>query len=91
MKEANIKVAVRLRPLLEEEVRNGHKSDKIQLNQDQNSVTSVNDRQGGYKHSKFDYVLEMGASQKKVFDKTGIPKLIKSVVDGYHATIFAYG
>ena len=32
MKQDNIKVAVRLRPLLEEEVKFGHKATKLEIN-----------------------------------------------------------
>ncbi|RHY24142.1 hypothetical protein DYB30_008776 [Aphanomyces astaci] len=43
------------------------------------------------KEFRFDHVLGPSASQKEVYDTTGVAQSIASVLEGYHATLFAYG
>ena len=40
---------------------------------------------------KFDQVLPSNAGQQEVFERLHIPGLITKVIEGYNATIFAYG
>lgn len=38
----------------------------------------------------FDHVFQMDATQETVFEQTALP-LLDGVLDGYNATVFAYG
>ena len=38
----------------------------------------------------FDHVFQMDTTQEEVFEKTAKP-LLPGVLDGYNATVFAYG
>lgn len=40
---------------------------------------------------KFDKIIDSHFSQEEMFDQLQIRPLIGKVMDGYHATIFAYG
>jgi hypothetical protein len=44
-----------------------------------------------FKEFAFDHVLGPAATQEDVFKSCNVDKLIDKVVEGYHATIFAYG
>ena len=46
---------------------------------------------GNVKHFKFNSVVDESASQEEVFDKCNINELLDAALDGYSATIFAYG
>mmetsp|Transcript_34173 Transcript_34173/g.33358 ORF Transcript_34173/g.33358 Transcript_34173/m.33358 type:complete len:92 (+) Transcript_34173:2-277(+) len=91
MKQANIKVAVRIRSLLEEEYAQGHVSSKMKLDQEGRTVNVEVDRNQTNKVSQFDYVIDQNSSQRQVFDRIGVGEMVKAVVEGYHGTIFAYG
>jgi Kinesin motor domain len=54
-------------------------------------ISVFNDRTAISKNSQFDFILDQTASQRKLYDRAGIPDLVHAVVDGYHATVFAYG
>jgi hypothetical protein len=101
---ARIKVAVRVRPLLNFE--NGHHTSKIQINGD-NQVEVIHNANDGDSQLKqmsntnqgfnrrkvynFDQVFTPEHDQNDVYEGLGISSLITKVVEGYHATIFAYG
>ncbi|KAI8896766.1 P-loop containing nucleoside triphosphate hydrolase protein [Globomyces pollinis-pini] len=98
----NISVFVRIRPLLESEKQKKIRRQSM-LTLDtplEDSTISVLDsktlsfdprkRKGDKKHFCFDSVLGEAASQKDVFEATTKP-LLTHVLDGYHATVFAYG
>jgi kinesin family protein 18/19 len=94
--QSNVLVAVRVRPLL--------KHDKIKKNcvrvmdakvvcimdpaHDKQDVLRAN--RSREKNYAFDYVFEAGSSQESVYHHTS-KFLIQGVLDGYNATVFAYG
>ena len=43
------------------------------------------------KNFKFDKIIDSQYSQEEVFDQLQIRGLVGKVMEGYHATIFAYG
>lgn len=51
----------------------------------------MNDRSGNFKKAKFSKVIGFDASQKTVFEQSGMYNIVKNVVNGYHGTVFAYG
>ena len=50
-----------------------------------------NEKLKAFKNFKFDQVIDPSWSQNDVYENTEISKMVKHVLDGYHATIFAYG
>jgi len=94
--QSNVLVAVRVRPML--------KHDKIKKNcvrvmdakvvcimdpaHDKQDVLRAN--RSREKNYAFDYVFEPGSSQESVYHHTS-KFLIQGVLDGYNATVFAYG
>ena len=54
MQKANIEVAVRLRPVLDDERRRGSVSSKLQLDHEQRSVVVYNEKLKAYKSFRFD-------------------------------------
>ena len=53
------------------------------------SRTCLPESHGGFRYI-FDHVFQQQASQEAVFERTGKP-LLQGVLDGYNATVFAYG
>ena len=84
---ANIKVCIRIRPMLPFEINRGDKTavfvkdiHKIEIQKNENS-----------RLFNFDYVHSCEASQAEVFEDSKIGHLLDSVLDGFSATILAYG
>ena len=67
---AKIKVAVRLRPLLDSEEEQGHSSTKLFLDPTSNTVSARNERTNSFKNAQFDYICGEEADQQTVFDST---------------------
>ena len=89
LKGAQIQVAVRIRPLLQEEIEVDHTCEKLEAEND-TSVKIVN-RLGMMRYFKFNSVFDMTYTQEGVYRQTRIKFLIEQVMSGFHATIFAYG
>ncbi|KAI8784176.1 kinesin-like protein KIF27 isoform X1 [Biomphalaria glabrata] len=83
MQEVNVKVAVRVRPLLGKEKLNGEQV-CIRMGGSPNQVIVGTD-----KAFTFDHVL-FNTSQQDVYTLCVEP-LVHSIFDGYNATVFAYG
>ncbi|CAI2382462.1 unnamed protein product [Moneuplotes crassus] len=101
--EANIMVAVRVRPISKTEQKKELypivkvMDDKFIVVQDPSTTHgdgdfASNQASGGVKEKQyaFDYVFDENTEQKIVFDKT-TQILLEGVLDGYNATVFAYG
>lgn len=89
MKNTRVNVAIRVRPLLESEIKRGEtSSDLLAVESDNNSI-KIWGRQN--KVYWFDKVIGTEETQQQVFDSLDINRYVRQVVDGYHATIFAYG
>ncbi|XP_059168452.1 kinesin-like protein KIF27 isoform X2 [Physella acuta] len=83
MQEVNVKVAVRVRPLLPKE-RLGGEQACIRIGSTPNQVVVGTD-----KSFTFDHVL-FNCSQQEVYGMC-VENLVHSIFDGYNATVFAYG
>ena len=77
----NIAVAVRMRPLLAGELRNGHSSEKLVMDQSREEVEYFSEKFKQYKAFKFDKVFGMNSSQADIFEETQVPILLSKVVD----------
>lgn len=82
-----VRVALRIRPMQPHEIQR----------QDQ-SILAVADPthvhlnlKSGPKQFRFNAVLPEQTSQIEVFSTCGVPDILDSALDGYSATIFAYG
>ncbi|KAL7699122.1 OSM3-like kinesin [Lotmaria passim] len=84
----NIKVLVRCRPLSEKEKATGHKS-CVDLDLTAHTVTA-NNVIGEPDRFTFDAVINNSFSQKDIFTQFIMP-LTDSVLNGFNATVFAYG
>ena len=86
---ARIKVAVRIRPFLESEWRNGYTNSLMFPDRVASGVSVNLDSQS--KSFKFDHVIGKEDSQQTVFNECGIEQLVDKAIEGYHSTIFTYG
>ncbi|RNF21348.1 putative OSM3-like kinesin [Trypanosoma conorhini] len=84
----NIKVLVRCRPLSEKEHAQGYKS-CVDLDLTEHTVT-VRSIVGEPDRWTFDAVINNTFSQRDIFTQFIMP-LVDSVLEGYNATVFAYG
>ena len=85
--EGNIQVCCRVRPMTNEEIRQGAKK-VVDLLSD-SEVGVLNEKTKSWKSFSFDKVWGPDARQLDIFQD--IEPLALSVVDGYNACIFAYG
>ncbi len=77
--------------MLEEEIRQGHTDAKLEVDYQNNMVkydyftiltySVLHDKTNVYRNSQFDYVLDQDYGQNKLYDKVGVPELIRKVVD----------
>lgn len=81
----NVKVALRVRPLLGSERVNGSTSIVQVSYSDPNEVALGTDRS-----FKFDYVFGSNSTQSDVYNSC-VSVLVDTFLDGKNATIFAYG
>ncbi|XP_049816109.1 uncharacterized protein LOC126263130 [Schistocerca nitens] len=86
---ANIKVAVKVRPLIDREKKAG---ENVCWKVTGNNIAQIDPSSGtvlrdGY---TFDHVFGMDVSNAEIFDKVVKP-LVHPTVDGFNTTIFAYG
>ena len=79
----NIKVMVRVRPLIERELG---KSNLIRIEDNEMLVTFSKE----VKQFSYDHIANENSSQYEVFEKTAKP-IVDSVLQGYNGTIFVYG
>lgn len=85
---SNVRVAVRVRPMLDHERDKGHKQSILQISSNQITI-NISDKEE--KHFKFDKIITAESSQQQVYEQLQISGLCTKVVEGYHATVFAYG
>ena len=90
-----IKVAIRLRPYIEQDLVGETNYDSVMLKD--NRLLSIQDDKTIITNSKtrkahtFDKVLSEEISQDDLYDECNISRYVKHVIEGYNATIFAYG
>ncbi|MQL73800.1 hypothetical protein Taro_006157, partial [Colocasia esculenta] len=86
--KGNIRVFCRCRPLSPDEISKGYSS-VFESDPSQETELQIVTSENAKKQFKFDHVFGPQASQEDVFAET-MP-VVKSVLDGYNACIFAYG
>ena len=85
-----VKVLVRVRPLLKHEVDRGERSSLLTLDASYGKVGLVN-KQGGVSNFAADHVCGTSATQDDIFRLGALNQLVGAVAEGYNATVFAYG
>ncbi len=85
--DSNIRVAVRVRPLLADEV---YKSTARLNAQSGSKIVVYNERTAQHKQYHFDHVFS-NVKQSQVFEEANVESLIDRVVQGFNATVFVYG
>ena len=92
---SNVRVAVRVRPLLAHEIKSGHSQTQLKILQDESVISiaqpNTRENQETRKNFRFDKIIDEGCSQAEVFEQLQIKGLISKVIEGFHATVFAYG
>jgi hypothetical protein len=91
-KVESVKVAVRCRPLSDNEQRDGRMV-IIQVNNAKGEITIKNPKaEAGETHKTFTYDFAYGSDseQEKIYSDTAYP-IVSCVLEGYNGTIFAYG
>ena len=92
----NILVAVRCRPLNQKEKDFSSQqtlniiNKKLIILKDPNGITNINNNRSKEISMAFDYVFDEYESQENIFNST-TKFLIEGVVNGFNATVFAYG
>ncbi|KAK2183775.1 hypothetical protein NP493_289g01021 [Ridgeia piscesae] len=84
MQEVNVRVAVRIRPLLPKEKLAGEQV-CMRIIPNTNQLVLGKDRA-----FTFDYIISSKTSQSETYERCVEP-LVRSCFDGYNATVFAYG
>lgn len=87
--DSRIQVAIRIRPLLPEEHEHGNT--KLKIDSKNNQIIAFKEKLDVQKGFKFDTILDPYDSQADVFHKTKVHNIVQRVLDGFNATIFAYG
>lgn len=86
----NIRVFLRCRPLLRDEIQAGKDcAFSFGETEEEDNVLFITDAKGVVKSYSFDKVYGHKATQQAIFEDT--KPLITSVMDGYNVCIFAYG
>lgn len=91
-----VRVVVRIRPFLQGESvmqkRSTNTSGQMHVDTPSNSITLRYDaRNKEAKSFKFDKVCDGQVDQRAFYKEIGVKQMVKQVVNGFHATIFAYG
>jgi kinesin family protein C2/C3 len=84
---SNIKVCIRVRPLLPFEIQRGDKPNSFLMSDCSMEIR----RPEGTKHFSFDCVHTPTVNQPEIFDRSDVASLLDSVLGGMSATILAYG
>ena len=97
----NITVGVRVRPPLPREIQGGVSKNCVAVDPSSNQIfVSLKDQPvvlsasrevpEGVAAYKFDHCFDAGIKQDQVYEATVRPA-VRAVLDGYNATVFAYG
>ncbi|CAB3409186.1 unnamed protein product [Caenorhabditis bovis] len=90
-KQESVKVIVRCRPLSTTEVENGHKKIvHMQCERGQIELENPKEPNEPSKNFTFDAIYDENSTQTDLYEET-FRDLVDSVLNGYNATIFAYG
>ena len=92
--KSSITVAIRVRPLSQKESELSTVESINVLSQNSLSVTGEinNKKTNQIKEQQFffDYVFATNSTQQEIYEKTTKP-LLQGIIDGFNATVFAYG
>ena len=92
--KSQITIAIRIRPLSQNEKELSDIESVTAINSNSLSVSSENsakkNSQIKYQQFFFDYVFDKTATQQEIYTKT-TKNLLESIIEGYNATVFAYG
>lgn len=86
---SKIKAAIRIRPFLKHEIKNGYTNSCIRANQQRKEVEVYDGH--NRKNFNFDYIFNENTSQDDIYSECQVDHLIDKSLKGYHSTIFAYG
>eukprot|EP00929_Paragymnodinium_shiwhaense_P026928 TRINITY_DN15916_c0_g1_i1.p1 TRINITY_DN15916_c0_g1~~TRINITY_DN15916_c0_g1_i1.p1 ORF type:complete len:936 (-),score=226.83 TRINITY_DN15916_c0_g1_i1:274-3081(-) len=91
-----VQVVVRLRPLLSWERESAQTSTALDVVSGTKGSVTLRPREGSDESSRtrsfrFDTVLGPEHNQQDVWENTRLERLVDKVVEGFHATVFAYG
>ena len=84
-----IKAAIRVRPFLPSELKNGYRNSNISIDQNKKEIYVLEN--SSKRAFNFDYLFPEDASQEDVYKNCKIDSMIDRAIEGYHSTIFAYG
>ncbi|GMH56001.1 hypothetical protein TrRE_jg7295, partial [Triparma retinervis] len=87
-----VKVVVRIRPLSSKEIQDGHQA-VCEVHEDSGLIEVRNPRNDASEPPKnftFDAVFSSKSTQRNIYDTCAAP-IVKSALEGYNGTIFAYG
>ena len=87
--EEALHVAVRCRPLNQREISQ-NEAKIVQINDKNGSISITNPSDNQPVQFTFDFAYDETCKQKDVYEKTAAP-LVDNVLQGFNATIFAYG
>jgi hypothetical protein len=82
-----VRVAMRVRPMMPHELNRGDEN-MITIPDNQHVLLSL---KAGTKSFRFNAVMDDSIKQSEVFNLCGVHELLDSSLEGYSATIFAYG
>ena len=86
---SKIKAAIRVRPFLPSELKNGYRNSSLSIDQQNKEIFISEDSSKRAFH--FDHLFGQDASQEDVYKGCKIDSMIDRAIEGYHSTIFAYG
>jgi kinesin family protein 11 len=85
----NITVAIRVKPILKGD--NPAQDYVIAPNSESNEIYYMNKESRTQKLFSYDYVADSDLGQSEFFDKIQMKQKVSQLMDGYNATVFAYG
>ena len=84
-----MRVVCRFRPQSELEAKKGGREAALFDESNPKSITITDQEEGTHSFS-FDHVFNSNTPQEAIFETVGVPA-VKSVMEGYNGTVFAYG
>ena len=87
-KNENMRVAIRIRPLLPFELKRGDKS-AVQIN-NKNTINII-DKDGNKDRFWFNNIIPEYSTQHEAFTQTNVTTLLDSALNGFSATVLSYG
>ena len=92
----NVRVCVRCRPFIAQEKKKGHTGGLLHIDPEhgQIAIRTSNDPHADRATEKrfaYDRVFDQHTTQAQVFEESGAKGMVAQVVEGFHATVFAYG